>query len=285
MRLKRHKDYKRYMNMYCKTFSFRKPYQVLVDADFIQAALDQRMDLRTMIPNVLCDASKQMVTPCTMATLKSRGDEGSGAFIASKRFEKRRCKHQEPVDESICLSEIIADSNPHNYVVGSQSKKLRLKFAMVPGVPLLYIKRANMILEPPSATSLQAGRNIESQKTHASNTELQTLKAVKVSALGKVSMDAKLIKKIDAKKEAKHQKLEVKKAKILKKRAGPKEPNPLSVKKKKAAPAQPVKRKEAPTGEGSEEAPAKKKRKRRKPKSDRKDDGGESGAASMPASA
>jgi len=29
MRLKRHKDYKRYMNMYCQTFHFRKPFQVL----------------------------------------------------------------------------------------------------------------------------------------------------------------------------------------------------------------------------------------------------------------
>lgn len=194
------------------------------------------------------------------------------------------------MDESICLSQIIADSNPHNYVVGSQSKKLRLKFATIPGVPLLYIKRANMILEPPSAASLQAGRSIENQKTHASNTELQALKAVKISALGKVSMDAKLIKKIDAKKEAKQQKLEVKKAKILKKRTGPKEPNPLSVKKKKkVAPPppqpQPVKRKEAPTEKGSEDAPAKKKRKRRKPRSEREGDSGSSEAASTSATA
>ncbi|KAF9939666.1 hypothetical protein BGZ65_009859 [Modicella reniformis] len=275
MRLKRHKDYKRYMKMYCKSFNFRKPYQVLVDADFIQAALDQRMDLRTMIPNVLCDASKQMATPCTMANLKSRGEEGSGAFIASKRFEKRRCKHQEAVDESICLSEIIADTNPHNYVVASQSKKLRLKFAMIPGVPLLYIKRANLILEPPSEASLQAGKKIENQKTHASTKELQTLKAVKISALGKVSIDPKLIKKIDAKKENRKQKVEIKKAKLLKKREGPKEPNPLSVKKKKSGtPPQPVKRKEAPPAmEESESAPEKKKRKRRKPKLTGESDG------------
>ena len=31
----------------------------IVDADFIQTALDQRLDLRTNIPKVLCDASKQ----------------------------------------------------------------------------------------------------------------------------------------------------------------------------------------------------------------------------------
>ncbi|KAF9109669.1 hypothetical protein BGX27_007361 [Mortierella sp. AM989] len=284
MRLKRHKDYKRYMNMYCQTFHFRKPYQVIVDSDFILAALDQRLDLRTMIPSVLCDASKQMVTPCTMANLKARGEDASGAFLASKRFEKRRCKHQEAVDEAICISQIISTSNPHNYVVATQSKKLRVNLAKVPGVPLLYINRANMILEPPSETSLLACKKIESDKTHASDKELNTLKAVKVTALGKVSLDHKLVKKLEEKKEAKKQKLEVKKAKILKKRMGPKEPNPLSVKKKKAPASTPQsaaapkptdatttenKKREADSSDAITEGGAseKKKRRRRKPKS------------------
>ncbi|KAF9019317.1 hypothetical protein CPC16_001958 [Podila verticillata] len=262
MRLKRHKDYKRYMNMYCQTFHFRKPFQVLVDADFIQTALDQRIDLRTQIPKVLCDASKQMVTPCTMALLKSRGEDASGAFLASKRFEKRRCKHQQAVDEALCLSQIISTSNPHNYVVASQSKKLRSQFGQVPGVPLLYINRSNMILEPPSEVTLSKTKQIEGGKTHASTKELATLKTVKVKNNGQVSLDAKLAKKLEEKAESKKAKREAVKAKILKKRQGPKEPNPLSIKKKKpkttpTASAKPV------ASEGGEE-PEKKKRRRRK---------------------
>ncbi|KAF9967278.1 hypothetical protein BGZ70_010155 [Mortierella alpina] len=289
MRLKRHKDYKRYMNMYCQTFHFRKPFQVIVDADFIQTALDQRLDLRTNIPKVLCDASKQMVTPCTMALLKSRGEDASGAFLASKRFEKRRCKHQKAVDEHICISEIIATSNPHNYVVASQSKKLRSRFGQIPGVPLLYINRANLILEPPSQASLSKCKQIESGKTHASTKELMTLKTVKITGQGKVSMDPKLAQKLEEKQEHKKQKREIKKAKLLKKRLGPKEPNPLSIKKKK--------KKETPssssstskaetkskaegstTSAGSEGISEKKKRPRRKPKTARTGEG--SGAVS-----
>ncbi|KAF9901338.1 Small subunit processome component, partial [Lobosporangium transversale] len=176
------------------------------------------------------------VTPCTMAQLKSRGEEASGAFIASKRFEKRRCKHQDPVEESICISQIIADTNPHNYVVASQSKRLRVQLAQVPGVPLLYIHRSNLILEPPSEASLKTCKKIETDKTHAKSKELQTLKGLKVSALGKVSLDPKLIKKIEERKQSKKEKLELKKAKLLKKKMGPKEPNPLSIKKKKKKP-------------------------------------------------
>ncbi|KAI7818356.1 Fcf1-domain-containing protein [Gamsiella multidivaricata] len=210
-----------------------------------------------------------------MAALKARGEDGSGAFISSKRYEKRRCKHQTAVPESECLSQIIASTNPHNYVVATQSKKLRLKFATVPGVPLLYIKRANLILEPPSEASLKGAKKIESDKTHASSKELQTLKAVKVTAMGKVSVDPKLVQRLEAKQENKKQKLEVKKAKLLKKRMGPKEPNPLSVKKKKKAPTpapvQPAPKEKAQTeaSEGGEGPSEKKKRKRRKPRSER----------------
>ncbi|KAF9287917.1 hypothetical protein BGZ68_001122 [Mortierella alpina] len=281
MRLKRHKDYKRYMNMYCQTFHFRKPFQVIVDADFIQTALDQRLDLRTNIPKVLCDASKQMVTPCTMALLKSRGEDASGAFLASKRFEKRRCKHQKAVDEHVCISEIIATSNPHNYVVASQSKKLRSRFGQIPGVPLLYINRANLILEPPSQASLSKCKQIESGKTHASTKELMALKTVKVTGQGKVSMDPKLAKKLEEKQEHKKQKREIKKAKLLKKRLGPKEPNPLSIKKKKKkeTPSTATTKSEAKTKaegstkEGSEGVSEKKKRPRRKSKAARTGEG------------
>ncbi|KAF9416680.1 hypothetical protein BGZ76_004614 [Entomortierella beljakovae] len=223
-----------------------------------------------MIPSVLCDASKQMVTPCTMAYLKTLGEDASGAFIASKRFEKRRCKHQTAVDEATCISEIISSNNPHNYVVATQSKKLRNQLANIPGVPLLYINRANMILEPPSEASRSTGKKIESDKTHVSSKELNTLKAVKVTALGKVSVDPKLIKKIEDKKEIKKQKLEIKKAKILKKRSGPKEPNPLSIKKKKKPSTTPSestdsKKRQVDSvadAEPSGDSPEKKKRKR-----------------------
>ncbi|KAG0290782.1 hypothetical protein BGZ96_005787 [Linnemannia gamsii] len=273
MRLKRTKDYKRYMNMYCQTFHFRKPFQVLVDADFIQTALDQRLDLRTNIPKVLTDASKQMVTPCTMALLKSRGEDASGAFLASKRFEKRRCKHQTAVDEDICISQIISNSNPHNYVVASQSKKLRSKFGQIPGVPLLYINRANLILEPPSEASMNKCKQIESGKTHASTKELATLKTVKVTGQGKVTLDVKAAKKLEEKQESNKQRREVQKAKLLKKRMGPKEPNPLSVKKKKvvatppAAATKAAEKKQKAEDESADGSPEKKKRKRRKSKS------------------
>lgn len=213
-----------------------------------------------------------VVTPCTMALLKSRGEDASGAFLASKRFEKRRCKHQEAVDEDICLSQIISNSNPHNYVVASQSKKLRSKFGQIPGVPLLYINRANLILEPPSEASMNKCKQIESGKTHASTKELATLKTVKVTGQGKVTLDVKAAKKLEEKQESKKQKREVQKAKLLKKRLGPKEPNPLSIKKKKKVVATPpaaaaaTEKKKKAEGESADGTPEKKKRKRRKSK-------------------
>ncbi|KAG0254977.1 hypothetical protein DFQ27_006520 [Actinomortierella ambigua] len=233
MKVKRAKAYKKAMNLYVQSFGFRKPYQVIVDSEFIQVALDQKIDPVYQIPKVLLDSAKQMVTPCTIAKLRSLGDEGFGAFLAAKRLEKRRCPHQTAVDEHECIAKIISNDNKHRYLVGSQSKKLRALFRQVPGVPLLYINRSVLILEPPSeATTLKVQEN-EHAKTHATQEEMVRLKATTVRANGHVVVDRKLAEKVEKSHEKKLEKLQLKKQELAKKRKGAKEPNPLSVKKKK----------------------------------------------------
>ncbi|KAF9977129.1 hypothetical protein BGZ73_006896 [Actinomortierella ambigua] len=220
MKVKRAKANKRAMNLYVQSFGFRKPYQVLVDSEFIQVALDQKIDPVHQIPKILLDTAKQ-------------SDDGFGAFLAAKRLEKRRCPHQTAVDEHECISQIIGDDNKHRYLVGSQSKKLRAAFRQVPGVPLLYINRSVLILEPPSeATSLKMQEH-ERAKTHATQQEIARLKATTIRGNGHVVVDRKLAEKAEKAKEKKLEKLQQKKQELAKKRKGAKEPNPLSVKKKK----------------------------------------------------
>ncbi|KAG0229813.1 hypothetical protein BGW42_001339 [Actinomortierella wolfii] len=253
MKVKRAKANKRAMNLYVQSFNFRKPYQVIVDSEFIQVALDQKIDPAHQIPKVLLDTAKQMVTPCTVAKLRSLGDDGFGAFLAAKRLEKRRCPHQTAVDEHECIAQIIGDDNKHRYLVGSQSKQLRAKFRQVPGVPLLYIHRSVLILEPPSEATTLKMHELEQAKTHATQQELLRLKATTIKGNGHVVVDRKLAEKVDKIKEKKLEKLEKKKQELIKKRKGAKEPNPLSVKKKKTV-TTPEKKdaddKNQPTGTG-----------------------------------
>lgn len=39
--------------------------------------------------------------------LKTRGDEYSGAALAVKRTEKRKCRHSAPISGSECIADII----------------------------------------------------------------------------------------------------------------------------------------------------------------------------------
>ena len=43
--------------------------------------------------------------------------------------------------------------NKYNYVVASQDEEVRTKLRGIPGVPLLYVKRSIMILEPMAEAS------------------------------------------------------------------------------------------------------------------------------------
>ncbi|RUS31823.1 Fcf1-domain-containing protein [Jimgerdemannia flammicorona] len=221
MRVKRQKTNKRHMAVYQTSFAFRTPYQVLgtflgrgFDAGFVQAGLEFKIHIKEQLPKVMMGSTKQMVTECTMSELRNLGDDYTGAVLAAKRFERRRCKHAQAVPSAQCITEIIADDNPHNYCVATQDKRLRDHLRVVRGVPLLYINRAILILEPPSAVTMEMAKEIERQKTLPTKKE--------ITFLTKSNSDT--AKRMAAKKEAKLKK---------KKHKGPKEPNSLSVKRKK----------------------------------------------------
>ncbi|RIA85679.1 Fcf1-domain-containing protein [Glomus cerebriforme] len=212
MRQKRTKQYKRLMTLYSNSFGFREPYQILVDGDFMRTALRYKMDISRQLCIVMLGKTKQLYTSCTLAEVKERDNDEFGTATALMKFERRGCIHRhKPISSAECLLSIIEDNNPHNYCIATQNESLRERFRAVPGVPLLYINRSVLIIEPPSYATLQKAKQVENSKTHASVEELSFLK--------KANSDM-------AKKQAEA-------VKPKKKRKGPKEPNPLSCKKKK----------------------------------------------------
>lgn len=53
MRAKRSKQYRKLMQQYALNFSFREPYQCLLDAELIRAASGFRMNLGKMLESTL----------------------------------------------------------------------------------------------------------------------------------------------------------------------------------------------------------------------------------------
>lgn len=203
----------------------------------------------------------------------------------AKLFERRRCNHlpdeyPEPLSAVECISSVVdpkdSKTNKHRYVVASQELDVRKSMRGVMGVPLVYINRSVMIMEP------MAGATAQNREREERGKFREGLKR----GSGSQGMKRKRPDGEDESEGGEDATGEdvVKKKKIRGK--GPKGPNPLAVKKpKKAADGKVVALSKSknvtingsPTTELSEVAntsePAIKRKRRRKHKSAGKEEG------------
>ncbi|KAG2129947.1 PIN domain-like protein [Suillus clintonianus] len=203
MRQKRAKTYRKLMQLYCMSFGFRQPYQILVDSEMCQIAVDSKQDLIKQFTTVIQGNVKPMITQCSIQELYLQGKARQPAVDLAKTFERRKCNHREAIPGVDCLLSVVGDTNKHRYVVATQSQSLRNALRIIPAVPVIHINRAVMVLEPPSEATLKAKELTDEQSLHSSVPKLAT------------ALQDKLVPK---------------------KRKGPKGPNPLSVKKKQKYP-------------------------------------------------
>ncbi|KAH9937615.1 Fcf1-domain-containing protein, partial [Fomitopsis serialis] len=203
MRQKRAKAYRKLMTLYCMSFGFRQPYQVLVDSEMCKASITQKLELTKQLETVLQGTVKPMITQCCIHELYLQGKAQQPAVDLAKMFERRKCNHREAIPGDDCLASVVGETNKHRYVIATQSHELRVKLRTVPAVPLVHINRSVMILEPPSKATLEAKESAEEQVLHPSAPEIAVLPSTSAPT------------------------------ETPKKKKGPKGPNPLSVKKKK----------------------------------------------------
>ncbi|KAF5250012.1 hypothetical protein FANTH_4698 [Fusarium anthophilum] len=264
MRGKRSKQYRKLMEQFSQTFGFREPYQVLVDAEMVRDSSRFKMDLEPALSRTVHGKVKPMITQCEIRKLYAARNEPGvhEAIDLAKALERRRCGHHpddypEPLSTQECLRSVVDPKdtlqNKHRYVVASQDQEVRRMLRGIKGVPLIYIKRSVMILEPMADESVQVRAKEERSKFRA---EIK-------NQLGKrkredVDDDDKADKKTDNNSEEQKQK--------KKKGHGPKGPNPLAVQKSKKAKTegqQPQKRESTDAKDVPQEGTGKRKRRRR----------------------
>ncbi|CZR34686.1 uncharacterized protein FPRO_01190 [Fusarium proliferatum ET1] len=263
MRGKRSKQYRKLMEQFSQTFGFREPYQVLVDAEMVRDSSRFKMDLEPALSRTVHGKVKPMITQCEIRKLYAARNEPGvhEAIDLAKTLERRRCGHHpddypEPLSTQECLRSVVDPKdtlqNKHRYVVASQDQEVRRMLRGIKGVPLIYIKRSVMILEPMADESVQVRAKEERSKFRA---EIK-------NQLGKRKRedadDDKADKKTDNDSEEQKQK--------KKKGHGPKGPNPLAVQKPKKAKTegqQPRKRDSTDAKDVPQEGAGKRKRRRR----------------------
>lgn len=218
------------MHAYALSFNFREPYQVLLDADIIRDAARFKMKLGSMLENTVHGTIKPMITQCCIRQLydaevepEQKADKENWIEVA-KQAERRKCGHHEfeqPLSALECIQSVVdpkgSGTNKHRYVVASQDREIREAMRQIAGVPLIYINRSVMILEPLAAKTEKVREAEEIGKRKAG---LRGRPPLAVAEKRKREDDQD-----DAGEAA------VKRKKIK----GPKGPNPLSMKKAKKA--------------------------------------------------
>lgn len=156
-----------------------------------------------------------MMTQCCISHLYNAKDDA--AIALAKTFERRKCNHRILIEASECIKSVIGPENKHRYVVATQTAETREYLRAIPAVPLIYINRSVMILEPPSGATLIKQKQMERAKIAPSKSEMSFL----------ASKNSDIMAKKKAKEALKNGETPIKK-----KRKGPKGPNSLSVKKR-----------------------------------------------------
>lgn len=220
MRQKRAKAYKKQMTIYTNTFKFREPYQTIIDAELVLNCQAAKYNLEKGLSRTIQGETKPMITQCCMQVLYD--SKNQNAIDMAKEFDRRRCNHCKPIDPKDCIESItnIDGTNKHRYIVAAQDIDIRKSLRKIPGIPLVFMNRLVMVMEPLSQASARYTVHFERKKL--------TLGLNNAKPAGKkpdptdhsINLSESLLKS-PASKPTKR------------KLKGLKEPNPLSVKKKK----------------------------------------------------
>jgi U3 small nucleolar RNA-associated protein 23 len=182
-----------------------------------------------------------VITQCSIRHLYTAEGPDAAAKMAwidtAKSFERRRCNHHtldEPLSTLECLKSVVdpkdSSTNKNRYVIASQDQKVRSAMRRITGVPLIYVNRSVMIMEP-MATQTEEFREAEEMGKVRAGLKGRRGAAPEQALKRKREDEDDDDDEAEAKEDAPAQDTDAAPKKRVKK--GPKGPNPLSVKKSK----------------------------------------------------
>jgi len=112
-----------------------------------------------------------VITQCSIRHLYTTVPQSTTQIDLAKTFERRRCNHHtldQPLSTLDCVSSVLdpksSHTNKHRYVVASQDDEVRRHMRAIPGVPLVYVRRSVMVMEPMAESSEGVREGLERSK-------------------------------------------------------------------------------------------------------------------------
>lgn len=128
------------------------PYQVLVDTNFINFSIKNKIDLVRGMVDCLYAECTPCVTDCVMAELEKLGTKYRVALKIAKdpRLERLPCTHKGTYADD-CLCDRVRQHRC--YIVATCDRDLRRRLRKIPGVPIMYLSQHRYSIERlPEAT-------------------------------------------------------------------------------------------------------------------------------------
>ena len=133
-------------------------------------------------------------------------------MLIIKQFPVHKCGHEKnPIAASDCLLSQLKKNKDDHYFLATQDPDLTEKARKLAYVPLIYLKMNTIVMEKPQGLAVDISIKSQESLTVVDDHQIKTLK---------------ILKKINLGEEEQH-------SGKMKKKKGPKGPNPLSCKKKK----------------------------------------------------
>jgi U3 small nucleolar RNA-associated protein 23 len=269
-RLKRQKQHRKTLDFYRMQFHIHRPFKVLLDGNFLHACIKNNINIHDRLSTTLSDPQVQLLVPDeVIAELTGIGAPCADALALASTFKraptytKSRDRQKQtgttnttgttdttgsPTPETTETTEtsdatttaakgiltLLGQHNRHQYLVATQDVNLRKSTHRIPGVPVIYLNIGVSVVEPPSRASKEYQQTTEQKKLAPRKDERRRLQQKQqheraaARAVVKTGRDAEL--NLPRREDVAAFPMKSKKRKGPR---GPKQPNPLSMRKKK----------------------------------------------------
>ncbi|PWN23754.1 Fcf1-domain-containing protein [Microstroma glucosiphilum] len=122
------------------------PYRILVDTNFINFSLQNKIELVQGMMDCLYAKSIPCITDCVLAELEKLGPKYRIALRVARdpRFERLPCSHKGTYADDCIIDRI---STHKCYMVATCDRELRRRVRKVPGIPLMYVSKRRYAVE------------------------------------------------------------------------------------------------------------------------------------------
>ncbi|KAL1916236.1 uncharacterized protein VTP21DRAFT_5853 [Calcarisporiella thermophila] len=122
------------------------PYHVLVDTNFINFSLQNKLEMVKAMMDCLLAKSIPCITDCVMAELEKLGPKFRIALRVARdpRFERLPCTHKGTYADD-CIVERCMQHKC--YIVATCDRDLKRRVRKIPGIPIMYIANHKYAIE------------------------------------------------------------------------------------------------------------------------------------------